>query len=62
MSGKSASGLKHPKKFPIPHRQRHRPVLGGVSVGLEFTVVNFRFAGTVGVVVGDRKDPHPSTP
>jgi len=47
----------YPRKFPIPQRQRHRPVLGGVSGGLDLAAVHFRFAGTLGVVVADRDDP-----
>lgn len=47
----------YPRKFQIPQQQRHRPVPGGVSVGLDFHAVNYRFAGTLGVVVADRENP-----
>lgn len=50
-------GVGYPRKFQIPQRQRHRPVLGGVSVGLDLNAVNFRFAGTLGVVVSKSQDP-----
>ncbi|MGQ0570004.1 MAG: trypsin-like peptidase domain-containing protein [Armatimonadota bacterium] len=46
----------YPRKFEVPHRQRHRPVPGGVSVGLDLDAVGYRFAGTLGVVVVDRED------
>lgn len=49
-------GVGYPRKFQIHHRQRHRPVPGGVSVGLDFHAVHSRFAGTLGVVVVDRED------
>lgn len=49
-------GIGYPKKFQIPQRRRHRPVPGGVSVGLDFNAVNYRFAGTLGVVVIDREN------
>lgn len=44
-------------KFQLPQRRRWRPVVGGVSVGLDFQAVDFRFAGTLGVIVADRQDP-----
>ncbi len=50
-------GVGYPRKFQIPQRQRHRPVPGGVSVGLDFHAVDYRFAGTLGVIVSDRKNP-----
>jgi len=50
-------GVGYPRKFQILQRQRHRPVPGGVSVGLDFNAVNFSFAGTLGVVVADRQSP-----
>lgn len=37
-------------------RARHRPVPGGVSVGLDLGAVPFRFAGTLGVVLADASD------
>ncbi len=50
-------GVGYPKKFQIPQRRRRRPVLAGVSVGLDFNAVNSRFAGTLGVIVVDRQNP-----
>lgn len=50
-------GVGYVHKFQIPQRKRHRPVPGGVSVGLPLSVVDFRFGGTLGVVVVDSKDP-----
>jgi len=47
-------GVGYPRKFQLSQRQRQRPVPGGVSAGLDFNTVNFRFAGTLGVVVIDR--------
>lgn len=37
-------------KFPLPQRRRRRPVVGGASVGFDFQAVDFRFAGTLGVI------------
>ncbi|MGH7527186.1 MAG: trypsin-like serine protease [Gemmatimonadales bacterium] len=50
-------GIGYPTKFQIPQRQRTRPVVGGLSTGLDFQAVNFQFAGTLGVVVADRAQP-----
>ncbi len=50
-------GVGYPRKFPILQRKRHRPVPGGVSVGLDFHAVDYQFAGTLGAVVSDRADP-----
>jgi hypothetical protein len=50
-------GVGYVRKFQIPQRKRHRPVPGGVSVGLPLSVLEFRFGGTLGVVVVDSKDP-----
>jgi hypothetical protein len=50
-------GVGYPRRYQIPQQRRHRPVPGGVSVGLDFHAVNFQFAGTLGVVVSDRTDP-----
>jgi hypothetical protein len=47
----------YPRKFEIPNRQLYRPVPGGVSVGLDFNAVNYRFAGTLGVIVSGRETP-----
>lgn len=47
----------YPRKFQIQNRQQHRPVPGGVSVGLDFNAVNYRFAGTLGVIVSGRENP-----
>jgi hypothetical protein len=47
----------YPRKFQIPQRQRHRPVPGGVSVGLDLNAVDFRFAGTLGMIVSERQTP-----
>ncbi len=49
-------GIGYPKKFAIDQRNRHRPVTGGVSVGLDYDAVDYSFAGTLGAVVMDRKD------
>jgi len=49
-------GVGYVRKFQIPQRKRHRPVPGGVSVGLPLSVVHYRFGGTLGVVVVDRGD------
>jgi hypothetical protein len=38
-------------------RRRHRPVPGGVSVGLGHEAAPFRYAGTLGVVLADRQRP-----
>jgi hypothetical protein len=51
-------GVGYVRKFQIPQRRRHRPVAGGVSLGLPLSVVNYRFGGTLGVVVVDRGDPN----
>lgn len=49
-------GIGYPKKFQLlSQRQRHRPIPGGVSVGLDFHAVNQRFAGTLGVIVSDQQ-------
>ena len=50
-------GVGYVRKLQIPQRKRHRPVPGGVSVGLPLSVVDFRFGGTLGVVAVDSKDP-----
>lgn len=47
-------GVGYARKFPIPQRGRHRPVIGGISLGLELDEVGYRFAGTLGAVVVDR--------
>lgn len=44
-------GVGYPKTFQSPHRRRQRPLLGGVSTGLDFHAVDASFAGTLGVVV-----------
>jgi len=49
-------GVGYPAKFAIPQREKHRPVPGGVSLSLDLNAVNFRFAGTLGVVVSDKKN------
>ncbi|MBI3457103.1 MAG: trypsin-like peptidase domain-containing protein [Candidatus Rokubacteria bacterium] len=49
-------GVGYPRKLAILQRQRHRPVPGGVSVGLDFHAVSYRFAGTLGVVVRDHRN------
>jgi len=50
-------GVGYPRKFQISQQRRHRPVPGGVSVGLDFNAVDYQFAGTLGVVVSDRANP-----
>ena len=50
-------GVGYARKFQIPQRRRQRPVPGGVSVGLDFNAVNYRFAGTLGVILADAQDP-----
>lgn len=47
----------YPRPFPIANRTRHRPVRGGISVGLGTDVVDFKFAGTLGTVVRDKANP-----
>ncbi|OGF54626.1 MAG: hypothetical protein A2Z21_02985 [Candidatus Fraserbacteria bacterium RBG_16_55_9] len=49
-------GVGYPTKFAISQQQRHRPVPGGVSISLDLNAVDFRFAGTLGIVVVDKKD------
>jgi S1-C subfamily serine protease len=49
-------GVGYPVKFAIAQRKRHRPVPGGVSVGLDRNAVNFHFAGTLGAIVVDKND------
>ncbi len=49
-------GVGYPTKFVIHQRKKHRPVPGGVSVGLDLTAVGFRFAGTLGVMVADKNN------
>lgn len=51
-------GVGYPTKFVLSQRERHRPVPGGVSVGLNLNAVGFRFAGTLGVIVVDKNDSH----
>jgi S1-C subfamily serine protease len=46
-------GVGYPRKLALPNRLRHRPVVGGISVGLDRTAVPYRFAGTLGAVVRD---------
>jgi hypothetical protein len=50
-------GVGYPKKFVIAQQRRHRPVPAGVSAGLDLHAVEYRFAGTLGVIVADRNDP-----
>jgi hypothetical protein len=38
-------------------RRRHRPVPGGVSVSLDSEAAPFRYAGTLGAVLADRRRP-----
>jgi hypothetical protein len=48
--------IGYPKRFAPANRERHRPVLGGVSIGLGREAVSFDFAGTFGLVVRDREN------
>lgn len=50
-------GVGYPTKFSRPQREKHRPVPGGVSISLDLNAVDFRFAGTLGVIVADKNDP-----
>lgn len=47
-------GVGYPYKFQIPQRQRHRPTPGGVSAGPDLNAVNYKLAGTLGVLVADK--------
>lgn len=51
-------GVGYAKKFQLPNQARYRPVLGGVSGSLAFDAVGVRYAGTLGVIVVDREQPH----
>ena len=46
----------YPKKLALLHRRRYRPILAGVSVGLEQTAVPNTCAGTLGLIIVDRND------
>lgn len=48
-------GVGYVRKFQLPNQQRRRPVPGGVSGSLSFEAVGFRYAGTLGVMVVDRR-------
>ncbi len=45
----------YPRKFPLSPRGRYRPVPGGVSGSLDLSAVRDRYAGTLGLVVEDRR-------
>jgi hypothetical protein len=50
-------GVGYVRKHQSPHRDRHRPAPGGVSVSPAADVIGVRSAGTLGVVVRDRAAP-----
>lgn len=44
-------GIGYPERHALTPRKRHRPVIGGVSIGLDASVFATPNAGTLGVVV-----------
>lgn len=49
----------YPRKFAIANRRRQRPVPGGVSGSPSLDAAGYRFAGTLGVMLGGRPHPEP---
>ena len=47
----------YPKRLANAHRSRQRPCPGGVSVGLDYNAVAYKFAGTLGGIFVDAENP-----